>query len=118
MSIGLDSVMLKMKRFGFPFAALILFIATADGAAALLHAKPWDPLGWGLAALFAAVVDTVLISSLLEWQKTRGLAALLTVAIFMGASGLASMNFWYRHIRGSRKPPKCSKCSAIRFLAS
>lgn len=98
-----ENAMLKVKRIGFPLSALVLFIATVDGAAAVMHAKAWDPAGWGFALLFAAVLDSVLIGALLEWQKTRGLLALLFMLIFMAASGLASTNLWYRFMRGAEK---------------
>jgi hypothetical protein len=99
----IESIMLKLKRVGFPLAALVLFIATADGAAALMHASPWDAVRWSLAVLFAAVLDTVLIGTVLDWQKTRSFLAFLFMLIFMAASGLASTNLWYRFMRGAEK---------------
>ncbi len=98
-----ESFMFKLKRLGFPIAAIVLFIATSDGFAALLQAKDWDLKRWGLAVLLAAVLDAVLISSILEWLKTRAFTALLAMAVFMTASAAASTNFWYRLIRGSEK---------------
>lgn len=99
----LETIMFKLKRLGFPAAAVVLFIATADGFAALLQAKDWDPKGWGLAILLAAVVDALLVGAVLEWLKTGKLAALIAMLLFMNASAVASINFWYRHIRGSEK---------------
>ena len=52
-----QQILQRLREEGYG-GGMILFIATADGAAALLRVKPWDPAGWGLAILFAAVVDT------------------------------------------------------------
>lgn len=99
----IDDVMLRIKRLGFPVTAAVLFIATADGLAALLNAGILDLWTWSLAIALAAVVDAVLISALFEWLRTREFVALCVLLIFMAASGAASVNFWYRHIRGSVK---------------
>lgn len=99
----MDRLMLKIKKIGFPLTALFLFVATADGIGALLNAHFLDVWSWALALSLAAVVDAVLISALLDWLKTRRLVALSFMLLFMGVSGAASINFWYRQIRGSEK---------------
>lgn len=101
--MSLESGILRIKRVAFPVTAVALFVATADGCAALLHIQDWNDPRWILAGLLAAIADAALVSNLLDWQKKRRLSALLFAAIFMFVSGMASVNFWWRHIRGSEK---------------
>jgi hypothetical protein len=99
----LVTMMLKLKRLGFPIAMLVLFIASTDGFVALLQAQGWDPWRWGLAVLLAVLVDIMLAVSILEWHRSPSLSAGIAMLAFMAFSGGASVNLWYRTIRGAEK---------------
>lgn len=97
----LEAMMTKLKRFAFPIASFTLLIASIDGFSALLQAKGWDVGRWGPAILLAVLIDIMLAASMLQWHKNR--TALVPMLFFMLVSGAASMNFWYRMIRGAEK---------------
>src|SRR4051812_28855465 len=97
----IENVMLQLKRLAFPVCALALWFATTNGFVALLHVGSSDTFGWLQAAGLAGILDAVLVSSIIDWQKKHSLFALIAMLIFFAVSSVFSVNFWFRQIHGS-----------------
>ena len=97
----------KINRFVFLLCAIALFVFTANGFAAFLKVEKLSGLewwyGWLKAGTPALIVVAALTLSLAKWHQKKSAITLLFIVLFFSISFAASMNYWFRSMRGEVK---------------